>query len=89
MADTLTVVLNIPHSGSVIPDEYRPDFLLDDVALHHEMGLLTDHGTDVLFSPPEAPFASVVSPWSRLLVDMERFADDAQEPMSEGVLDFV
>lgn len=83
MGNTLPVVLHIPHSGSVIPDEFRSGFLLDDVALHHEMGLLTDHGTDVLFSPPEAPFASVVSPWSRLLVDIERFSDDAHEPMSQ------
>lgn len=82
MGNTLPVVLHIPHSGNEIPAEYRGDFLLDDTALHREMGLLTDHGTDVLFCPPDAPFARVVSPWSRLLVDMERFADDAHEPMS-------
>lgn len=39
MGNTLPVVLHIPHSGNEIPAEYRGDFLLDDAALHREMGV--------------------------------------------------
>lgn len=83
------VVLHIPHAGYAIPAEYRTDFLLDQPALNHEIGLMTDHGTDWLYFDASAPVHRVVSPWSRLFIDMERFCDDAQEPMSRkgmGVL---
>lgn len=83
------VVLHIPHAGYAIPDEYRADFLLDQDALDHEIGLMTDHGTDMLFFAATAPLQRQVSPWTRLFVDMERFREDAQEPMSRlgmGVL---
>lgn len=83
------VVLHIPHAGYAIPDEYRSDYLLDQAALDHEIGLMTDHGTDFLFFDATAPLYRQVSPWSRLFVDMERFREDAQEPMSQlgmGVL---
>ena len=86
---SLPVILHVPHSGRLIPEAYRKDFLLDDAALSAEIACMTDHGTDVLFMAPNAPFQSLIVPWSRLLVDVERFADDEQEVMSRqgmGVL---
>ena len=83
MAASLPVILHIPHGGYQIPDEYRHLLLLDDTALQHEMGLMTDHGTDTLFMSLDAPVERQISPWSRLFVDMERFPDDSQESMSK------
>lgn len=74
------MILHIPHSSSTVPPEERLQFILDDAALDRELLLSTDAFTDELFSFPDS--TSVVFPVSRLVVDPERFVDDAQEPMS-------
>lgn len=76
------VVLHIPHSSMVVPDDVRHTFALTDEALGRELLRLTDRYTDELFAlaPPEA--TSVVFGVSRLVVDPERFLDDAEEPMA-------
>ena len=76
------IVLHVPHSSRRIPLEYRRDFLIDDDGLEKELLLMTDAYTD------EFPLAlegarAVVFPVSRLLVDVERFRDDAEEVMSQ------
>jgi len=55
--------------------------VLSDEDLAAESLLLTDAFTDELFAFPSATM--VRFPISRLLVDVERFHDDADEPMSE------
>ena len=82
-------VLHIPHAHHNIPTAYRMDFLLSDAELAEEMRLMADHGTDKLFMPLGRQAECVTSPWSRLFVDMERFREDCDEPMSQlgmGVL---
>jgi len=54
--------------------------VLDDAALEQEVTLLTDAVTDELFDCPGA--CRVVFPHSRLVVDVERFPRDRDEPMS-------
>jgi len=50
--------------------------------LSRELLLMTDHHTESLFSTfANSGDTVVTSPVSRLLVDMERFEDDASEPM--------
>ena len=45
---------------------------------------MTDHFTDWLMAPLHLPVAQMtISPVSRLVLDMERFADDKQEVMSK------
>ena len=74
------VVLHIPHSSTVVPDDVRAHIMLSDQALAAELLAMTDHFTDELFAGSSGA-ARVVYPVSRLVVDPERFVDDAQETM--------
>ena len=76
------VVLHIPHASTVIPAEYRAQFVLDDRELERELLLMTDHFIDELFAPLVTPERAVRFDVSRLVLDPERFEDDAQEIMS-------
>lgn len=73
-------VLHLPHAATVIPAEVRARILLDDAALATEVLRMTDWFTDELFALRGAQ--RVVHPVSRLVVDPERFEDDAQESMA-------
>jgi N-formylglutamate deformylase len=73
-------IIHIPHSSREIPANYRDQFSIDDKALNSELDKLTDHFTDSLADEIEAN--RIVFPYSRVLVDPERFVDDALEPMS-------
>lgn len=74
------MILHIPHSSCVIPDDFRDQIVLSDNELSTELLLMTDWFTDELFVLPETTILRF--PISRLLVDVERFPDDIQEPMS-------
>jgi len=76
------MILHIPHSSRSIPSILRELFLLSDSALDIELNHMTDGYTDDLFSFPDA--IKVCFPISRLVVDVERFADDEEEPMSKS-----
>jgi N-formylglutamate deformylase len=75
------MILHIPHASSTIPDQYKDQFILSDEELSKEHLGLTDAYTDELFQNPAAHV--VCFPYSRLLVDVERFPGDEQEPMSK------
>lgn len=75
------VVLHLPHDSTVIPDSVRDQLLLSDDELDMEIARITDHHTFDLFA--EAGAQIVRAPVSRLVVDVERFRDDAKEPMSQ------
>jgi N-formylglutamate deformylase len=77
----LKMILHIPHSSRAIPDNLRDQIVLSDEDLSTELTLMTDAFTDELFSLPET--AIVRFPISRLLVDVERFLNDIEEPMSK------
>lgn len=77
------VVLHVPHDSAVVPAELRGQFLLDDAALKRELDLMTDHRTLAIFSEPSSRAAVVRAPVSRLVVDVERFPEDADEPMAD------
>lgn len=76
------VILHVPHSSSAIPTAVRGDLNLCDSELAVELLRMTDWYTDELFGQDDARFHSVVFPYSRLVCDVERFSDDAREPMS-------
>lgn len=78
--DAHSVLLHIPHASTVIPDRFADLFALDPREVEEELLVMTDHHTDTLFEFDDAD--RLVFPVSRLLVDPERFRDDAQEPMS-------
>lgn len=75
------IVLHIPHDSTRIPPDLRDTILLSDDALEEERIAMTDSFTAELFDfAPDVP--RVVFPVSRLIVDPERFVDDAREPMA-------
>ena len=76
------VVLHVPHDSIAVPAEVRSQFLLDDAELRRELDRMTDHQTLTLFSDPSSAAIVVRSPVSRLVVDVERFPNDLDEPMA-------
>ena len=57
-------------------------FAISPDAVRAELLLMTDHYSNELFCLPNEVATSIVFPVSRLVVDPERFVEDAQEPMS-------
>ena len=70
---------HIPHDSTVIPPAERADYLIAEDALSRELLRLTDWHTASLYAEG-LPAADVVrAEVSRLVVDVERFADDRVE----------
>jgi len=76
------VVLHVPHASILIPASDRANMLLSDHELGVEVLRMTDRYTDELFAIGSADATTVMCPVSRLVVDMERFIEDAAEPMA-------
>lgn len=76
------VVVHIPHDATTIPADVRGQFLLTDEELRVELCQMTDHLTEALFTTGAGEAVVVRAPVSRLVVDVERFADDVKEPMA-------
>ena len=76
------IIFHVPHDSTLIPREYRSKFLLTDEELSQELRLLTDHHTRDLFTRGIPDDRIVASSISRLVVDVERFAIDTEEPMA-------
>ena len=76
------VILHIPHDSYVIPADVRSQFLLSDAELEQELQCMTDHFTHTIFAEPLSEAMVVRAPVSRLVVDVERFAEDEHEPMA-------
>ena len=73
------VVIHVPHSSRLIPDEFCGQFRCSLQQIDDAHAALVDHDTDVMASG----FTSVVQfPFSRLLLDVERFWDDSAESMA-------
>ena len=78
------IIFHIPHASKHIPDEHLSDFKLSPEELGHELLMMTDAYTDELFSSCALPEDKIIEfPASRLLVDVERFHNDSEEPMSQ------
>jgi N-formylglutamate amidohydrolase len=71
------LILHIPHASTKIPSY---EGYCDIALLQHEIDLLTDWYTDLLFDCPNT--VPVVAPFSRVFCDVERFRNDADEPMA-------
>jgi N-formylglutamate amidohydrolase len=75
-------VLHIPHSSRSIPADERARLEISDTELEAELLRMTDAFTAELFPPTIYEAQRIVLPVSRLVCDVERFADDADEAMS-------
>ncbi len=77
------LVGHVPHAATWIPRDERTRLFLADDALAGELLRLTDAHTGRLFAwVRELGGVLVVNRVSRLVVDPERFPDDADEPMA-------
>lgn len=77
------LVIHVPHAATAIPADVRDQFLPNEPALAAEARESADLHTDALARAawPEAEI--IEAPVSRLVVDVERFPDDAMEPMAK------
>lgn len=75
------VVLNIPHSSTVVPEWAIKDISIPDFALSALIDFMTDKDVDKIwnFVPDENKQVATVS---RLIVDTERYRNDEDEAMS-------
>ncbi len=72
------IIINVPHSSLLIPEEEMQFF--EKKKLIRELLVMTDHCCDDLF---DTGHEMLVFPVSRLVCDFERFRDDKEEIMSE------
>ena len=77
--DNASVILHIPHSSVLIPDDIRHQLLISYSSLQAELLRMTDWYVDELFS---SSLTAVRFPFSRLVCDVERFREDELETMS-------
>ena len=73
------LVLHIPHSSTEIP--LLDGYVSNQDAIQDEIVKLTDWYTDDLFDSEVDD--KIVTPFSRIFCDVERFADDELEVMSK------
>jgi N-formylglutamate deformylase len=78
------LLVHLPHDATAIPPAAQADFLLSAEELGAECLRLTDRHTAALYADGLAPGDVVRAEVSRLVVDVERFADDAQEPCAKA-----
>ena len=76
-------LVNLPHCGLEIPEEYRTDYVLTEEKLNDNIYQYADLYTDELFEPLYERFGGVKNNYSRLFFDPERFFDDEHEKMSK------
>lgn len=74
------LIVHVPHASTEIPDDVRPELLLSDAELAHELLRLTDWYTDELYAGlAELGATYFIDRLSRLVFDPERFLDDTGE----------
>lgn len=76
------LVLHIPHASRTIPAGERLRYLPDARRLAQELLRMTDAWTEELVEGVAIPATRIVFPVSRLVIDVERFADDRDEAMA-------
>ena len=77
------VLVHIPHASTAISKGDFSDFLPSEEEMRHELIRLTDWYTDELFGGDWAPQNVLQYQHSRLVVDVERFACDDEEPCAK------
>ncbi|MGD0110848.1 MAG: N-formylglutamate amidohydrolase [Armatimonadota bacterium] len=78
---SIPVIIHIPHASTEIPPNEAAKLAISGETLAQELLRMTDRYVDELFDLGEEA-THLVFPVSRLVVDPERFPDDAGEPMA-------
>lgn len=77
------IICNVPHSGTVIPEEFRSDFVLTQQDLDKEVLYMADNFTNYLYGELLYVSSYIISKISRVVLDIERFQNEEDEPMSK------
>ena len=77
------LLIHLPHDATAIPSDARTDFRLSGQDLRAECLRLTDRHTAALYADGIPPADVLRAEVSRLVVDVERFPDDAQGPCAQ------
>ena len=76
------LVVHVPHASIAIPDDIWPEFLIDPDRANQEAMVSADLYTE-LMAREAWPNAEIIeAPVSRIVVDVERYEDDAFEEMA-------
>ena len=75
------IIINIPHSATKFPNEFKKRLLVNNKKFKEEMRLLTDSYTDEIFYNKDCD--NLICEYSRLYCDVERFKDDSIEIMAK------
>lgn len=75
------ILIHIPHSSYLIPEEYKKLFFLKGGNLKQEQIKMTDSYTDELFNL--RGIKQHIFPISRLICDVERFRNEEDEEMTK------
>ncbi|OGN33910.1 MAG: hypothetical protein A3I39_01460 [Candidatus Yanofskybacteria bacterium RIFCSPLOWO2_02_FULL_47_9b] len=78
-----SIICNVPHAGTAIPEEFRKSFVLTQEELDTEAEYMADKHTDVLYSELLYVSSFIMSKISRIVVDIERFQNEEDEPMAK------
>ena len=77
-----SIICNIPHSGMYIPEWAKQDFIISELQLKQFSEKMVDKDIDKIFSFISSE-NKIVQEISRVVVDMERYRNDKDEPMSK------
>lgn len=84
MGSVTPLLIHVPHASDLISEGERADFSVSEGELGAARRLLTDWFTDELYADGADPEDVVAAPASRLVVDVERFEEDAREPCAKS-----
>lgn len=77
------IVCNVPHSGTLIPEDYKKDYVVSQDELDKEILYMADNYTDELYRELLLISSYIKSKLSRVVLDIERFKNEHDEPMSQ------
>lgn len=77
------IVCNLPHSGILVPEEHKSSFVITQDDLTREVEYMADNYTDLLYRELLSVSSFIKLLVSRVVLDIERFKDENDEPMSK------
>ena len=77
------IVLNIPHSSTLFPNQR--DLEAWPLAIQQHIDRWTDWFTDVIFDSDDPRVVPIVFPFSRFYCDVERLINDPLESQGQGI----
>ncbi len=77
------IICNVPHSSTFIPKEFLDDYVLGFNELQRETKYMADNYTNIIFSELLNFSSFIKLNISRIVLDIERFKNQEDEPMSK------